>query len=62
MPDDYCEVLMKYGSALGIGSALVLGLSLALTGCSRAPSEAPAAAPIPITVSYPGHGNHRSPW
>ena len=35
------------------GSALVLGVCLALTGCARAPSEAPAAAPMPVTVSYP---------
>ena len=34
-------------------SALVLGSCLGLTGCARAPSEAPTAAPIPVTVSYP---------
>src|SRR3954452_8098810 len=33
--------------------ALVLGFCLGLTGCTRAPSEAPAAAPVPVTVSYP---------
>jgi multidrug efflux pump subunit AcrA (membrane-fusion protein) len=44
---------MKYGSALGIGSALVLGLGLALTGCARAPSEAPPEAAVPVMVSYP---------
>src|SRR5438876_4651254 len=33
--------------------ALVLGFCLGLTGCSRAPLEAPAAAPIPVTVSHP---------
>ena len=33
--------------------ALVLGFCLGLTGCSRAPSDAPPAAPIPVTVSYP---------
>src|SRR5438876_10743358 len=32
---------------------LVLGFRLGLAGCSRAPSEAPATAPIPVTVSYP---------
>jgi RND family efflux transporter MFP subunit len=32
---------------------LVLGFCLGLTGCARAPSEGPAAAPIPVTVSYP---------
>jgi RND family efflux transporter MFP subunit len=35
-----------------IGSALVLGSCLALTGCAKAPSES-APAPIPVTVSYP---------
>src|SRR5205814_440462 len=35
------------------GSALVLGLCLALTGCSRAPSPEPAATSIPVTVSKP---------
>jgi multidrug efflux pump subunit AcrA (membrane-fusion protein) len=44
---------MKYGSAFRIGSALVFGICLGLTGCARAPSEGPAAVPIPITVSYP---------
>jgi RND family efflux transporter MFP subunit len=37
----------------GIASALVPGLCLALAGCARAPSEAPPAAPPPVTVSYP---------
>src|SRR5204862_5536855 len=31
----------------------VLGSFLALAGCSRAPSGAPAAAPVQVTVSYP---------
>lgn len=39
--------------ALGIGSALVLGVGLGLTGCARAPSEAPPEVPLPVTVSYP---------
>jgi RND family efflux transporter MFP subunit len=30
----------------------VLGLCIVLTGCARAPSEAPVAEPIPIAVSY----------
>jgi RND family efflux transporter MFP subunit len=42
---------MRYPSTFPAGSALVLGFSLALTGCARAPSEAPAA--VPVTVSYP---------
>jgi RND family efflux transporter MFP subunit len=44
---------MKYCSPVRISSALVLGFCLGLMGCARAPSEAPAAAPIPVTVSYP---------
>jgi RND family efflux transporter MFP subunit len=43
---------MSYSSTFR-GSALVLGFCLGLTGCARAPSEAPTAAPIPVTVSYP---------
>jgi RND family efflux transporter MFP subunit len=44
---------MKYRLPVRIGSTLVLGLCLGLMGCARPPSEAPAAAPIQITVSYP---------
>src|ERR1700682_3716424 len=44
---------MKYGSRVRIGSALVLGFCLGLVGCTRAPSEAPAPPPIPVSVSYP---------
>src|ERR1700731_2582209 len=44
---------MKHRSPLRIGPALVLGVCLGLTGCTPAPSEAPAAAAIPVTVSYP---------
>src|ERR1700731_4453373 len=44
---------MKHRSPLRIGPALVLGFCLFLTGCARAPSEAPTAAPPPVTVSYP---------
>jgi RND family efflux transporter MFP subunit len=32
---------------------LLLGLCLGLAGCARVPSEVPAAAPMPVTVSYP---------
>ena len=32
---------------------LVLGFCLGLTGCAQRLSEAPATAPIPVTVSYP---------
>src|SRR6266481_7445993 len=44
---------MRYPSTFLAGSALMLGFSLALMGCARAPSDAPAAAPIPVTVSHP---------
>src|SRR5882724_8984291 len=44
---------MKYRLHIRLGSALVLGSSLALVGCARAPSGAPAAAPLQITVSHP---------
>ncbi len=44
---------MKYRSPVRMNSALVLGFCLGLMGCSRAPSEAPLAAPITVTVSYP---------
>src|SRR6267142_529766 len=44
---------MTYRSTLCTGSTLVLGLCLGLTGCARAPSEAPTAASIAVTVSYP---------
>jgi RND family efflux transporter MFP subunit len=32
---------------------LVFGFCLVLAGCARAPSEAPAAAPVPVAVSHP---------
>jgi RND family efflux transporter MFP subunit len=44
---------MRYRTISLAVSALVLGSCLSLTGCARAPSAAPAAAPIPVTVSYP---------
>src|SRR5437899_11846487 len=44
---------MRYPLTFLAGSALVLGSCLGLTGCARGPSAAPAAAPIPVTVSYP---------
>src|SRR5438309_5293067 len=43
---------MRYRSSFLAGTALVLSFCLGVTGCTRAPSEAPAAAPIPVTVSY----------
>jgi RND family efflux transporter MFP subunit len=43
---------MRYTSSLLV-SALVVGFCLASAGCARAPSEAPAAAPIPVAVSHP---------
>jgi RND family efflux transporter MFP subunit len=44
---------MRYHPTHLAGAALVLGCCLGLTGCARAPSEAPPAAPPPVTVSYP---------
>jgi RND family efflux transporter MFP subunit len=44
---------MSHLATILTGPALVLGFCLGLTGCARAPSEAPAAAPIPVTVSHP---------
>ena len=32
---------------------VLIGLCVGLTGCVRVPSEAPVAAPMPVTVSYP---------
>src|SRR5436309_3375334 len=43
---------MSYSSTFLTGCGLLLS-SLVLTGCTRTPSEAPATAPIPITVSHP---------
>jgi RND family efflux transporter MFP subunit len=51
-PFQESEALMRYRSTFLAGSALVLGFCLGLTGCARAPAEAPVAAPIPVTVSY----------
>jgi RND family efflux transporter MFP subunit len=44
---------MSYKLIFIFSSTLALGFCLGLTGCARAPSEAPAAAPVPVTVSYP---------
>jgi RND family efflux transporter MFP subunit len=44
---------MRYPLTFLASSALVFGTCLSLTGCARGPSEAPAAAPTPVTVSYP---------
>jgi RND family efflux transporter MFP subunit len=43
---------MRYYSHLA-GAALVFGFCLGLTGCARAPSEAPTTTPPPVKVSYP---------
>ncbi len=42
---------MRYTSIILAGS--VFGCSLTLAGCARAPSDPPAAEPIPVAVSYP---------
>jgi RND family efflux transporter MFP subunit len=44
---------MRYHCTHLAGAALVLGFGLGLAGCAHGPSEAPAAAPPPVTVSYP---------
>ncbi len=44
---------MTHRLHVGIGFALVVGLSLGAAGCARAPAQAPAAAPVAVEVSYP---------
>jgi RND family efflux transporter MFP subunit len=44
---------MRYHSTHLAGAALLLGACLGLTGCAHKPPEGPAAAPPPVTVSYP---------
>jgi RND family efflux transporter MFP subunit len=44
---------MKDRSAVRVVAALALVLPAGLSGCTRGPSDAPAAAPAPVTVSYP---------
>jgi RND family efflux transporter MFP subunit len=43
---------MTYASTFR-GPALALGACLGLAGCARVPTEAPEAAPPPVTVSHP---------
>src|SRR5208283_456438 len=47
------KVTMTHQLRLVIASVVLPGLCLALAGCARAPGEAPAAAPLPVAVSYP---------
>src|SRR5208337_560273 len=47
------KVTMTHQLRLVIASVVLPGLCLALAGCARAPGEAPAAAPLPLSVSYP---------
>jgi RND family efflux transporter MFP subunit len=44
---------MRYASSFFANLAIVLGSCLALTGCAKAPPDPPAAAPVPVNVSYP---------
>src|SRR5438552_18967498 len=53
VPFGRMRLLMRYRSTFLAVTALVLGFCLGVTGCTRAPSEAPAAPPIPVTVCYP---------
>jgi RND family efflux transporter MFP subunit len=39
--------------AVRVMLVLLPGLALGVAGCTRAPSEAPVAAPAPVAVSYP---------
>jgi len=48
---------MSYVSTSLDGTALVLGFFIALTGCTPAPVDPPAAAPVSVTVSYPVERN-----
>ena len=47
------EAVMRYHPSHLTGAALVLGFCLGVAGCARPHSEGPAAAPPPVTVSYP---------
>jgi RND family efflux transporter MFP subunit len=47
------ELFRTHRLRLGIAAALIPWICLALVGCARAPSEAPAATRPPVTVSYP---------
>src|SRR5947209_13429748 len=44
---------MSPPSTVRVGSILVLGVCLTLTGCATAPPEAPPAPPTQVTVSHP---------
>src|SRR5437764_221168 len=46
------DAVTRYPSTIG-GPARAIGFCLGLAGCTRAPREAPATAPTPVTVSYP---------
>src|SRR5260370_21825439 len=53
MTDNHGKGLRKCYLTVRVGSVLVLGICLGLAGCAGAPSEAPTAAPVAVTVSYP---------
>lgn len=53
LPVNRSEVSVTHRLHLGFAAALVAGICLAVTGCARAPSEAPAEVPPLVTVSYP---------
>jgi RND family efflux transporter MFP subunit len=47
---------MSHSLTFRAGCGLVLSFCLGVTGCTRPTSATPAAAPIPVTVSYPVEG------
>src|SRR5262249_44516647 len=51
--DNESETPMRVPATFFTTSVLLLGLSIALTGCARARPETPETAPTPVTVSYP---------
>src|SRR6267378_6192641 len=53
MTGNHGKRLMRCYLTVRRGSALLLGICLGLTGCAGAPPEAPIAAPVAVTVSYP---------
>ncbi len=53
IPNRESEAFMSDSSLARVLSALALGLSIGLAGCSRGPSGGSETAPTPVTVSFP---------